>query len=152
MAKVKGEDRKVKSKHKYLFAQVKKIETSSFVMNPAELRDFLPKGKKFVIKRVYWLKDWKGETKSGQHCHTDNEEELFIVMGGSATIILDDNGEGKKRYKVGQNDTIFVPKFVWHGYDNASKDFLLLALTTTSYDPERKGYCEDYKEFKKLLS
>lgn len=137
---------------KYIFGNVEPFPVAvNFVMSAAELHEYLPKGKNFAVKRAYWLRDWQGEMQSGQHCHNNKEEELFIIMGGSATAVLDDDGKVKRNYKVKTNDTIFIPKHVWHGFKNASKDFYLLALSTTNYDFDRKGYVEDYKEFKKLL-
>lgn len=131
----------------YFIGEVPKISAPNFIMNPAELRNYLPKGKKFVIIRVYWITDWKDSGSSGQHCHTDSEEEIFMVIRGSAKIILDDDGKGKKKYTLTENNVVFVPRLVWHGFQDASKDFLLLALTTTNYDPKRSGYIEDYQEF-----
>ena len=143
---------KNKSKTKYLFGHVEPFpKVVNFVMNAAELKDYLPKGKKFVIKRVYWVHDWQNEFKSGHHCHINEEEELFIAMRGEAEIVLDDNGRGKREFPFKANDTVFIPKYVWHGFKDATPDFLFLALTTTNYDPQRRGYCEDYEEFKKIV-
>jgi mannose-6-phosphate isomerase-like protein (cupin superfamily) len=136
---------------KYKIGKVKKITAPSFVMNPAELHQYLPKNSKFNIKRVYWLTEPSGEKKSGQHAHTD-EDEIFIVIKGSAEIILDDDGKGRENIKLVENDLVWVPRFVWHGYESFSPDCIILALTSTNYDPERKGYIEDYKEFKKFIS
>jgi mannose-6-phosphate isomerase-like protein (cupin superfamily) len=148
---IKKEVSQKRKSRKYLIGEVPKITAPNFIMNPAELRNYLPPGKKFVIKRVYWITDWKDSGSSGQHCHTDREEEIFIIFRGSANIILDDDGKGKKKYKLVDNNIVFVPRLVWHGFENASSDFLLLALTTTNYDAVRKGYCEDYQKFKKIV-
>lgn len=144
--------RKKASGRKYLFSNVESFPVAvNFELSAAELHEYLPKGKKFITKRLYWIRDWKGEMKSGQHCHVNQEEELFIILAGSATIVLDDDGKGKRDYKVKTNDTVFIPRMVWHGFKKASKDFYLLALSTTNYDFDRSGYQEDYKEFKNLL-
>ena len=133
----------------YPIGEVKPVEAPNFTMNPAELHQYLPKGQKFVIKRAYWLTDPRAERKSGQHAHTD-EDEVFIVMKGTVTLILDGDGKGIKKIPLKQNNLVWVPRYVWHGYEDLSKDCLILALTSTNYDPERKGYIMDYEEFKKI--
>lgn len=149
MPKLKKEDPKRKNR-RYFIGEVPKRVAPNFVMNPAELRNYLPPGKRFIIKRVYWISNWLEKGKSGQHCHTDQEEEIFIVIKGSAKIILDNDGKGIKKYKISENNIVFIPRFVWHGFEDASRDLIVMALTTTNYDPKRRGYCEDYEEFKKL--
>src|SRR3972149_9567988 len=140
----------VKENHRYLIGQVKSVGAPNFIMNPVELYEYLPQGKEFSIKRVYWIADVKGEKKSGQHVHTD-EDEIFIVMRGSCNIILDDTGK-KRSIPLKQNDIVWVPRLVWHGYEKTSTDCIVLALTNINYDPERKGYIIDYAEFKKIVA
>lgn len=120
------------------------------MMNPAELKEFIPQAE-FVAKRVYWLKDIKGEAKSGQHCHTDDENEIFIVIKGTVDMVLDD-GSGMETVNLTQNNIVWVPRLVWHGFEKLSPDAIVLALTSTNYDPERKGYLDDYKKFQELTS
>jgi len=140
---------KAKNKHLYLIGKIKKIETPNFRMNPAELFQYLPEGQKFTIKRVYWLADVKAEAKSGQHAHTD-EDEVFIILQGKAEIVLDDNGKGRRAKTLPTNAIIWVPKYVWHGFSGMSKNAVILALSSTNYDSQRKGYIEDYQKFKEL--
>lgn len=129
--------------------KVNSVDSPNFIMNPAELRDFLPKGQEFVIKRIYWVTDPKAEKKSGQHAHSD-EDEFFVVIKGKATLLLDSDGKGIKKIAMEQNNIVWVPRLSWHGFEELSDDCILLALTSTNYDPERKGYITDYQEFKKL--
>lgn len=139
------------AKNKCIFGHVDPFpKVVNFVMNAAELKNYLPEGKEFVIKRIYWVRDWQNEFKSGQHCHINEEEEIFVAIRGQAKIVFDEDGSGKKEQDFKMNDIVFVPNFVWHGFSECSPDFVLLALTTTNYDPERKGYVEDYEAFKKL--
>ena len=141
----------VKSKKKkYEIGKVPEILAPNFIMNPVELHQYLPKGAKFSIKRIYWLASPTGEKKSGQHAHTD-EDEVFVVIQGSTQIILDD-GSGLNKIKFTKNDIAWVPRLVWHGYENFSADCIILALTSTNYDPSRAGYVDDYEEFKKIVS
>jgi mannose-6-phosphate isomerase-like protein (cupin superfamily) len=146
MAKVK----KPNKTPKYQLGHVNPVEAPNFTMNAAELFEYLPPETDFIIKRIYWLTKVKGEKKSGQHAHSD-EDELFVVMQGSATIVLDDGG-GLKPIKLSENDTVWIPKFIWHGFSKLSEDCIVLALTSTNYDPERKGYINDPAEFAKLSS
>lgn len=140
---------KAKNKHLYLIGKIKGIETPNFQMNPADLYQYLPKGQKFTIKRVYWLDNPKGEGKTGQHAHTD-EDEVFIILQGKAEIVLDDNGKGRRTKTLPTNAIVWVPKYVWHGFSGMSKNAVILALSSTNYDSQRKGYIEDYQKFKEL--
>lgn len=135
---------------KYKIGHVNPVESPNFTMNAAELYQYLPSQTDFIIKRIYWLTGIKGEKKSGQHAHTD-EDELFVVMQGKASIVLDD-GSGLKTIELSKNDTVWVPKLVWHSFSKLSDDCIVLALTSTNYDPERKGYVTDPAEFAKLSS
>ena len=148
--KRKGAGQKVKNK-RYLIGQVKQVESPNFVMNPAELKDHLPQGEKFNIKRVYWITSPKGDKRSSQHAHT-NEDEIFIVLQGKAHIILDDEGKRKKSLKLEKNDIVWVPRYVWHGLDRLGSESIVLALSSTNYDPERKGYIDDYQKFRAYLA
>jgi len=65
-------------------------------------------------------------------------------------MILDD-GSGKEVIDLNINNTVWVPKYIWHGFIELSNDCIILALTSTIYDPERKGYVNDEVGFKKLL-
>ena len=142
--------RKKEDKRKYKIGEVKEISAPNFLMNPAELHAFLP-FEEFTIRRVYWLTEPKNEMKSSTHAHSNDENEMFIMIQGKAMIVLDDDGKGRRKVKVKKNNIIWVPRMVWHGYEDMSKDCIILALTTTNYDPDRKGYIEDYQEFKKAL-
>ena len=148
--KRKGAGQKPKNK-KYLIGKVKQVEAPNFVMNPAELKEYLPSGEKFNIKRVYWFTNPKGEKKSGQHAHT-NEDEIFIILQGNADIILDDSGKRKRSIKLEKNHVVWVPRYVWHGFDSLSSGSIVLALTNTNYDPKRKGYINDYQDFRAYLA
>jgi len=141
---------KSKDTHRYLINTVNKIVSPNFSMNPAELNKFISEGEEFVIKRVYWLTDPINEKKSGLHAHTD-EDEIFIVIKGKVSIALDDDGEGIRKIELNENNIVWVPRYVWHGFEELSDDCIILALTSTNYDPERKGYIEDYQKFKESL-
>mgnify|MGYP001616545177 CR=1 FL=1 len=132
-----------------LLGKIKGVDAPNFLLNPAELHEYLPKDEKFVIKRVYWISEPRAEKKSGQHAHT-NEDEIFIVLQGSSTLLLDDDGKGIKMIPLEKNSIAWVPRYTWHGYEDMSDDCIILALTNTLYDPERKGYILDYQEFTKL--
>jgi len=134
---------------KYKLSKVVSRDAPNFTMNPAELYQYLPENVDFKVKRIYWLTNPKGEKKSGQHAHTD-EDEIFVVLKGEASIVLDE-GSGKETLPLSTNDFIWVPRYVWHGFEKLSDDSIVLALSSTNYDPERKGYVEDYEKFKQLV-
>ncbi len=124
---------------------LKKIDTPKFVMSPIELKDYI----NFEVKRVYFITEPKDVT--GAHCHKV-EEEFFILQKGACTAVID-QGKGLEEIKmVGPTSAIYVPAFVWHHFKDISPDAVLLALSSTNYNPDRNDYVEDYDEFKALIS
>lgn len=112
-------------------------------LTPLELKDYLD----FDVKRVYYLTKPSGET--GQHCHYI-EKEFFIAIQGTCTAVID-QGKGKEDIEMeAPNSAIYVPNFVWHGFRDFSKDAIILALSSTNYNPDRSDYLEDYEEYLKI--
>ena len=131
---------------KYKLFELKNISAPNFLMTALELKDYID----FEVKRVYFISSPKGEFSTGQHAHRKDEDELFIQVQGSSTIILDE-GSGKEEVKLeGPKNAIYVPHMVWHGFKDLSSDCIIMAITSTNYDPSRSDYCEDYDEFKNL--
>lgn len=131
---------------KYKLFTLNNIQAPNFLMTPLELKDYID----FEVKRVYFISNPIGNT--GNHAHRRDEDELFIQIQGSSTINVDD-GSGLSGVKLnGPKSAIYVPHLVWHGFTDLSKDCIILALTSTNYDPTRSDYVEDYEEFKKIVS
>lgn len=131
---------------KYKLFELKNIQAANFLMTPLELKDYLD----FEVKRVYFISHPTGDT--GQHVHPEQEDELFVQIQGSCTIVVDD-GQGLEEIRlVGGKSAIYIPHMVWHGFKDQSPDSILMALTSTNYDPSRADYVETYDEFKKLAS
>lgn len=136
------------SDRRYILHTLKNIPTDNFLMTPLELKDYL----NFEVKRAYFINEVKGSKTTGTHAHIDSEDELFIMLQGSCTAVLDD-GHGFEDVKlVGPQHALRVPPYVWHGFKDMSDDAIIFALTSTNYDPERKGYCEDHDKFEQLLA
>ena len=128
----------------YKLFNLNNIQAPKFLMTPLELKDYLD----FEVKRVYFISNPTGDT--GNHAHRAEEDELFVQIQGSSTICVDD-GTGLKDIKLeGPKSAIYVPHMVWHGFKDLSSDCIILALTSTNYDPTRADYVEDYEEFKQL--
>lgn len=123
--------------------EIKKIETPKFIMSPVELKEYID----FDVKRIYFITEPKDVT--GAHCHKI-EEEFFILQKGTCTAVID-KGEGLEEIKMtAPTSAMYVPAFVWHHFKDFSSDAVLLALSSTNYNPERSDYIEDYEEFKKV--
>jgi len=150
--KVKKEEKKPKRnlKNNFTISEVATVEAPNFTMNWTDLKSRLPIDE-LTIRRVYWINNIKGEGVSGQHFHKDDENEIFIVVSGKGIAVID-TGEGLQDVPLKKNSIMWVPRLTWHGFKDMSKDFCIMALTTTNYDPERKGYVTEYQEFKKLGS
>ncbi len=132
---------------RYRLFDLKNIPTPNFLMTALELKDFID----FEVKRIYFITNPSGEYKTGSHCHLKREDELFIQLQGESTIVLDD-GHGLEDIKlVGPKQAVYVPVMVWHHFKDMSSDSIVVALSSTNYDPTRSDYCEDYQEFQQLL-
>lgn len=123
---------------------IPRIETESFIMNPAELHEYFD----FDVKRVYFITEPKEET--GSHCHLQ-EKEFFVLVQGSCVAEID-LGDGLEEFEMSgpsedEADAIYVANYVWHHFKDFSDDAILLALSSTNYDPSRDDYIEDYDEY-----
>ncbi len=124
--------------------KIKKIEAENFIMSPVELKDYID----FEVKRVYFVSEPKGET--GSHCHL-KEEEFFILAKGSCVAVVD-RGEGLEKIPMkAPESAIYVGNYVWHHFEDFSSDALLIAISSTNYNPNRSDYIEDYEEYKKVV-
>ena len=136
-----------------------------------ELKDYVD----FEVKRIYYFYDIKNEAglpalpagrqassvgapepngsasdrKAGGHCHKV-EKELFICQRGE-TILEIDEGDGLKDIPLKQNEAVYVGNYVWHRFKSASPDVMILALSSTNYNPSREDYIETYQEFFETL-
>lgn len=125
--------------------EIKKIDTTKMTMSPMELNEYID----FEVKRIYFITNLKDGI--GQHCHLE-EKELFVMIQGSCVATIDD-GAGLKKIKMeAPSDAIYVGNYVWHQFEEFSSDAILLALSSTNYNPDRTDYIEDYKEYQKFLS
>lgn len=132
---------------RYKVFTLKNIQAPNFLMTPMELKDYIS----FDVKRVYYICKPQGPKNTGAHCHVTEEDELFVMMAGSCTIVIDD-GHGLEEIKLqAPLHAIHVPQMVWHHFKDISDDAVLVAITSTNYNPNRADYCEDYESFKKLL-
>lgn len=126
---------------KFKFFTLKNIDSPNFLMTPLELKDFIG----FEVKRVYFVSQPKTGI-SGEHCHYI-EEELFVLMQGTCTAIID-RGNGKEEFPMeGPKHAIYAGNYIWHGFKDYSEDAILLAITSTNYNPDRSDYLEDYDKY-----
>lgn len=132
---------------RYKLFTLKNIQAPNFLMTPLELKDYI----NFEVKRVYFIRDPQGPKNTGAHCHIAQEDELFVMMAGSCTAVVDD-GHGLEEVRMESPlHALHVPQLVWHHFKDLSDDAVLVAITSTNYNPNRSDYCEDYEAFKKLL-
>lgn len=124
--------------------EVKKIQAPSFVMSPLELKEYI----NFEVKRVYFITSPTGNTS--QHCHL-KEEELFVMISGSCTAVID-RGNGLEDIPMNApQSALYIGNYIWHGFKDFSKDAVLLAISSTNYNPNREDYIEDYEKYKQKL-
>lgn len=128
------------------FFNLKSFNNKGNNLTPIEFKDVIP----FEVKRLYYM-DLGSGAATNQHCHKI-EEEVFIQVKGLSTIVID-KGKGKEEIKLTTSGTaIYIPAFVWHGFKDGSNDCVILALSSTNYNPDRSDYIENYDEYKKIVS
>lgn len=120
-------------------------QTKNYYLTPIELKDFID----FEVKRIYYLNQVNDDgVFTGAHCH-HNEKELFIVINGSATLVLD-RGQGLEEITLNANQSVFIDSYIWHHFKDISKDTIILALSSTNYSPDRSDYIESYEDYLKI--
>ena len=122
--------------------EIKKIETPNFVMSPLELKDYID----FEVKRLYYITKPTGPT--GQHCHL-KEKELFLMINGSCIAVIDQGNEIKLS---GPTSALYIGAYIWHGFKDFSEDAVLMAVSSTNYNPNREDYIEDYEKYREVVS
>lgn len=123
----------------YKKVQLKENKAPNFTLTVGELQEYI----EFEVKRIYFIQDFSGPT--GQHCHY-KEDEFFVMVKGSCTAVID-KGEGLEDVPLSQNEAIFAGHYVWHGFKDFSDDAILLALSSTNYNPDRSDYLDKYDEY-----
>ena len=78
------------------------------------------------------------------------EKEFFILINGTCTAVID-QGNGLEEFKMeGPTSGLYVANYVWHHFKDFSEGSVLLALSSTNYNPNRSDYIEDYDEYLKV--
>ncbi len=120
---------------------LKTFNNRGFNLTPVEFKDIVP----FEVKRMYFFENMKPEDKTGAHCHKI-EEEFFIQAKGTSIAVID-QGNGLEEIPVKAGEGLYCPNYVWHGFKDASADAVLIALSSTNYNPDRSDYIEDYQAY-----
>lgn len=120
---------------------LKTFPSRGYNLTPVEFKDLIP----FEVKRTYYITNFEPGAVTGEHCHYV-EEEVFIQLAGSSTAVID-QGNGKEEVGLAAGEAIYAPNYVWHGFKNASPDCIILALTSTNYNPAREDYLDDYEKY-----
>jgi len=120
-------------------------KTQNYYLTPVELNNFID----FEVKRIYYINQIIADNVfTGAHCH-HNEKEFFMVLNGSATIVLD-QGNGLEEIQLVMNQGIFIDSYIWHHFKNISNGTIILALSSTNYSPDRNDYIENYDDYLKI--
>jgi mannose-6-phosphate isomerase-like protein (cupin superfamily) len=120
---------------------LKTFASRGYSLTPIEFKDLIP----FEVKRTYYLANFEPGSVTGEHCHY-MEEEVFIQLAGRSTAVID-RGNGKEEIGLEAGEAIYAPNYVWHGFHSPSPDCVILALSSTNFNPTREDYLEDYAEY-----
>lgn len=115
-----------------------------FSLIPLEVAEHVP----FVVKRIYAIVD--GTKPSGSHCHKV-EEEVFFVARGSTVAQIDD-GTGLRDVPLKQGDAMYVGTYVWHHFETWQPGTVVVAASSTVYNPKREDYIMDYSQFQREVA
>ena len=123
--------------------ELKVVDLDRGLYSFCELQDYVD----WDVKRIYFVQRSK---ETGQHCHF-KENELFMLVKGSCTAVID-YGKGIEKIKfTSPGDALIVGNHVWHGFKDMSDDAILLAVSSTNYTQDRSDYCEDYEGYQKII-
>ncbi len=99
----------------------------------------------FQIRRVYFIKDLKGDAPRGFHAHK-NLKQVVICLSGSFRLILDD---GYKRDSIVMNEGsqgVLIEEMIWREMHDFTDDCLILVIASEFYTED--DYIRDYQSFK----
>jgi len=98
----------------------------------------------FEIKRVFVIRDMKGEDVRGAHAH-HKTQQILIAINGGCLVDLDD-GEKKETIELDKfNRGVLLKPYVWHVMRSFKPNTILLALASSEY--EESDYIRNYDDF-----
>lgn len=110
---------------------------------PIELKEHID----WNAKRVYYA--FNNQETRGGHAHR-TEKEFFICARGEMTARVHDGKEWQVYKLKGPNQGIYVDNMIWHEFTDFSEDGILLAVSSTNYDPN--DYVRDFDQFLKEVN
>lgn len=111
-------------------------------LTPLELKEYID----FDVRRIYTVHHNPSEQIRGGHAHI-KEEELFILTAGACVAKLHDGQQWIEIPMQANREALYVGNMIWHQFEQFSVDGVLLALSSTNYNPDRSDYIEDLDTF-----
>ena len=71
---------------------------------------------------------------------------FFCVRG--AVVAQIDEGSGMKDVVLKPGDAMYVGTYIWHHFEIWDPGSVVVAVSSTPYNPKREDYITDYEEFK----
>ncbi len=123
--------------------KLREIKLSAFTdergtLTPIEISDFIT----FDIKRIYFLTD---VLKSRGGHAVKNEKKLYVCQKGTIKARFHDGDEWHNYTMHGPTDAILMDGICFRDFYDFSKDAVLLAISSVSYNKE--DYFYDLKKF-----
>ncbi|WP_238903618.1 FdtA/QdtA family cupin domain-containing protein [Clostridium sp. YIM B02506] len=101
----------------------------------------------FEIKRIFYIFNTpEGVTRANHACK--DTEFMLICISGSVRIELKNEYSKSNFLLSSSNMGLYVPKLTWIRTFDFSRDSVLLAFASSSYD--KNQYIEDYEEYLKF--
>jgi dTDP-4-dehydrorhamnose 3,5-epimerase-like enzyme len=88
----------------------------------------------FVVKRFYYLYNFKKKSTRGSHAHK-NLKQCIICLNGSAKVYFNKGDKNQEIYHLNKpNKAILIQGCIWKDIEEIKKNTILLVLTSEKYD------------------
>lgn len=98
----------------------------------------------FAAQRFFTIASVPPGHRRGEHAHRELEE-VVVCLRGECTILLDDGRHREDVVLSSPTVGLYIPPLVWRVHHGHSADALLLALASTTYEPD--DYIRSYDDF-----
>ena len=98
----------------------------------------------FLVRRVYWISDFKSDAIRGNHAHK-KLTQLMIPITGSLELVLFDGVDSETiRLSAGDEPVVIKPG-IWRVMKNASSHLVVMVLASEVY--VESDYIRDWKQY-----
>ena len=98
----------------------------------------------FLVRRIYWISNFKAETVRGNHAHR-NLTQLMVPLSGSLDVELF-TGIHSAEFRLSAGDEpILIEPGIWRVMKNATEDAVVMVLASEKYN--ESDYIRDWHQY-----